>query len=95
MIPKWILGGYKGRAREDIIGVFGVWLCFHIHVWVLGALLGNGGRLVDHSFFKLEGDNGIVVVQECSYSQALPGVFGGEGWCLQLAFQWLRGRWGK
>lgn len=35
----------------------------------------------------------IVVMQECSYSPALPGVFGGEAWCTQLAFKWLRGRW--
>lgn len=35
----------------------------------------------------------IVVMQGCPYSPALPGVFGGEAWCTQLAFKWLRDRW--
>lgn len=72
----------KGRGIEDIIGAFGVWLCFGINVWALGALLGKRVVHVDHSFVKLERNEGIVVVQECPYSQELPGMFGDEVWCM-------------
>lgn len=43
MTLKWILGAYKGSAREDVIGAFGVWLGFRIPVRALGTLLGNRG----------------------------------------------------
>lgn len=73
MILKWVLGGYKERGLEDVIGACG---CALVLMSGPRGLSWGRGMDMDHSFVKLEGDEGIVVSQECPYSQELPGVWG-------------------
>lgn len=88
MILKWILGGYKGRGIDDIIGAFGVWLCFGINVWALGGLL-----------VKLESNDGflwscrnVLILRSClaclgveyGVCNLLSNGFRGRGECLYV-----------